>query len=652
MEDRIVKLKGLELENFKNVKYGKIDFKEDRETGKISNILGIYGQNGSGKTSVINALYLFRMVISGQKLNPNFCNFISCEKNSAALGFEFRIIDKGETYRVFYKFELRKTYKSGAFPDDLSMEYNEMLDLSENIGNSVEYNKVTDINNSSEMNLENDKVLGMDEHRIISVQDDKDITVEVFREKLSYSKWEENQWRKSITIVDYDMDDEDYTFRPIKNYREAANSTDKKVGENSTSFIFSPKTFSLLLTSFAKTSPENSKILAILRNFAIFNIFVIQNDELGAITSNRMIPLSFMLENKKVNMRGNIGLNLFGLSVIDMDKLETVKKILEQINVVLNTLVPKLKIEIKNYGKETLNNSKEAFKVELLSMRNGRKIPLKYESDGIKKIISILSVLIGMYNNENILVAVDELDAGIFEYLLGEILEILSKSAKGQLIFTSHNLRALEKLNKELVVFTTTNENNRYISLNNANVVLNTLVPKLKIEIKNYGKETLNNSKEAFKVELLSVRNGRKIPLKYESEGIKKIISILSVLIGMYNNENILVAVDELDAGIFEYLLGEILEILSKSAKGQLIFTSHNLRALEKLNKELVVFTTTNENNRYISLNNAKVGNNLRDFYYRGIMLGGQKENLYDETNKYEINYAFRKAWMLGNGNS
>ena len=33
MEDRIVKLKGLELENFKNVKYGKIDFKEDKDPG-------------------------------------------------------------------------------------------------------------------------------------------------------------------------------------------------------------------------------------------------------------------------------------------------------------------------------------------------------------------------------------------------------------------------------------------------------------------------------------------------------------------------------------------------------------------------------------------------------------------------------------------
>ena len=493
MENRIIKLKSIELENFKNVKYGKLEFKEQKNNGKIANILGIYGQNGSGKTSVINGLYLFRMVVSGQSLNPNFCNFISCNESSASLNFEFRISDKQGIYKVFYKFEMRKTYRSGAFDEAMNL-----------IQPSMNY----DFQNNDYNHISNDR----------------NITVEIFREKLSYSKFEDNQWKKSTTIVDYDMDDEEYTFRPIKNYREVANSTEKKVGfgvakglsqENSTSFIFSPKTFLLLLKSFAKNSPENCKIITLIRNFAIFNVFVIQNDDLGAISSNRMIPLSFMLENKKVNMRGNIGLNLFDVSLIEIDKLETVEKILQQINVVLNTLIPKLKIEIKNYGKETLSNNRDAFKVELLS-----------------------------------------------------------------------------------------------------------------------------------------VKNDKKIPLKYESEGIKKIISILSVLIGMYNNENILVAVDELDAGIFEYLLGEILEILSKSAKGQLIFTSHNLRALEKLNKELVVFTTTNENNRYISLSNAKVSGNLRDFYYRGIMLGGQKEELYDETNKYEINYAFRKAWMLGSSES
>ena len=62
MENRIIKLKSMELENFKNVKYGKIEFKEEKSkksgdlAGSIAHILGIYGQNGSGKTSVINGL--------------------------------------------------------------------------------------------------------------------------------------------------------------------------------------------------------------------------------------------------------------------------------------------------------------------------------------------------------------------------------------------------------------------------------------------------------------------------------------------------------------------------------------------------------------------------------------------------------------------
>ena len=51
---------------------------------------------------------------------------------------------------------------------------------------------------------------------------------------------------------------------------------------------------------------------------------------------------------------------------------------------------------------------------ELLSVRENVKIPLKYESDGIKKIISILSALIAMYNNENICIVIDEMDSGIF----------------------------------------------------------------------------------------------------------------------------------------------------------------------------------------------------------------------------------------------
>ena len=146
------------------------------------------------------------------------------------------------------------------------------------------------------------------------------------------------------------------------------------------------------------------------------------------------------------------------------------------------------------------------------------------------------------------------------------------------------------------------------------------------------------------RVEFISRRNGKVIPLRYESEGIKKIVSILQLLIVMYNNDSVTVAIDELDSGIFEYLLGELLRIISQRGKGQLIFTSHNFRPLETLDKSFIVFATANPDNRYIRMTNIKTNNNLRDYYYRDIMLGEQEEPIYETTNNSEIALAFREA--------
>ena len=86
-------------------------------------------------------------------------------------------------------------------------------------------------------------------------------------------------------------------------------------------------------------------------------------------------------------------------------------------------------------------------------------------------------------------------------------------------------------------------------------------------------------------------------------------------------------------------------------AKGQLLFTSHNLRILETIPKSNLIFSTTNPENRYIKLTSIKSNNNLRDLYIRTIMLGGQKEELYQETDKIEISKAFGKIGkVLSNG--
>ena len=74
------------------------------------------------------------------------------------------------------------------------------------------------------------------------------------------------------------------------------------------------------------------------------------------------------------------------------------------------------------------------------------------------------------------------------------------------------------------------------------------------------------------------------------------------------------------------------------------IFTSHNLRALEKLSYKSIIVTTANTNNRYIQLTGIKSNNNVRDYYYTNILLGGQCEPIYEETKNFKIKRAFRKA--------
>ena len=63
-----------------------------------------------------------------------------------------------------------------------------------------------------------------------------------------------------------------------------------------------------------------------------------------------------------------------------------------------------------------------------------------------------------------------------------------------------------------------------------------------------------------------------------------------------------------------------------------------------QIDKGFVAFTTTNPEMRYIRMGNVKGTNNLRDFYYRDIVLGEQNEQVYNHTNNFEIALAFREA--------
>ena len=180
--------------------------------------------------------------------------------------------------------------------------------------------------------------------------------------------------------------------------------------------------------------------------------------------------------------------------------------------------------------------------------------------------------------------------------------------------------------------------------ISSLNVVLRQIVPGLEMEIRELGKVVLDDGSNGQRIQLLSRRGNVVLPLDCESEGVKKIVSVLQVLILMYNEPSVTVAIDGLDAGIFEYLLGELLSILAEGGRGQLIFTSHNLRPLETLDKQYIIFTSTNPRNRYVRMKGAKETNNLRNMYFRSIVVGGSSEELYEHTSNGEIAYALRQA--------
>ena len=100
-------------------------------------------------------------------------------------------------------------------------------------------------------------------------------------------------------------------------------------------------------------------------------------------------------------------------SMIPEDMYHVTETVIENMNIVLEKIIPGLTIAVKDLGNQTMPNGMIGKRIELVSRKNSREIPLKYESEGIKKIVSILQLLVVVYNQESITVAIDELDSGV-----------------------------------------------------------------------------------------------------------------------------------------------------------------------------------------------------------------------------------------------
>ncbi len=413
MKEDKTRIISISIENIKNVSKGTVLLNNVKEDSMGASVIGVYGQNGSGKTSLIWAVDFIKDAISGATLPADSHYYIRQTSEQSLIQVKFEMTIQERIYDVYYGIAFGKT-------SDRIQIFTETIDYSA---------KATET------------LPRINRTRIIGINYPIDST------GLDECFYIPNNRIDEMTKQD-------------KLIRQKLLVLQALAKEKITSFIFNDRMMDLLTTSFI--NDIYFKILDELRFFARMNLFVLNKNSESSYNMN-LLPLSMRLSTQNAISKSDaipVGL---GQNNASIDAFVTIQSIIKQIDLLIGTIVPGLKIDIINKTSRLNEKAEEELTFELASNRNGVITPLRYESEGIKKILCILSSLIAMYNDSSIFVAIDEMDAGIFEYLLGEILYTIRSTGQGQLLFTSHNMRPLEVLDSSSIYFTTTNPDNKYI---------------------------------------------------------------------------------------------------------------------------------------------------------------------------------------------
>ena len=419
MDNALVRIMGIRITNLKNVSSGEISFTNDPENSN-ANMLGFFGQNGSGKTVLIDALEILKYVLCGKSVPSRYVDYISVDTEYAHLTFEFLIQFEDKKIEAFYEFSLGKEQ------DPLDGSY---------------------------------RIRIFDEILKYSILSGKNTKIEELINTCNSGTFVPIEKKQLLTGNAKDVDIDLIVARKLTNIE-------------SRSFIFSDQLFEIIEKN-SKNAKDKvqyecyKKVIYQLADFGKYSLFVINAVTYGFITINAQTR-SFRGNGVENGAVGTIMIPVEENVILPKEDFMYVSKTIENMNIVLQQLIPGLTISIKDLGTQLMKNGAIGYEIQLMSCKNSKENPLKYESEGIKKIISVLPMLIAIYDQAAITVAIDDLDANIFEYLLGELLRLISERGKGQLIFTSHNLRVLERVDKQFLAFTSTNPDHRYIRLKNA----------------------------------------------------------------------------------------------------------------------------------------------------------------------------------------
>ena len=394
----------IKAKNFKSLK--NIEFNLKRTQSDTNKFISIYGENGSGKTNIVELFKFLQQLTISRSIDVQLTNF-----PKEFFDLKDLIIDNTPT-------EMKNLW-------ELSLNLKDYQMLNEDNPTEIEYG--FNINN-----IEGYYFIKFKENII-----EENLYYLVDKQKGTYFHLEKNE-NKIIKKLNT-------TIFKNENYNEELKENiDKYWGKYS---FLSLLTFEL--------SEKNKEYILNNINSKIFDII------------NKILSMTVHVNKWYLKL---IPDNIFKQSNLQDLKSGTIKKDnifeLKKYENILNIFFTQSYADIKSvtYKIEEKNDILK-YKLYFKKMIGGKlkTIPIELESDGTKRIVEQFDTLIGALMGKT--VVIDEIDNGIHDLLMKNIILSIKDELTGQLIITTHNTLLLEVLPKDnIYILSTDYEGNKEIN--------------------------------------------------------------------------------------------------------------------------------------------------------------------------------------------
>lgn len=360
---------------------------------KITPVKAIYGPNGAGKTGLISAMYIYDSLTNNKNglnndfLNTFVVNTINKDINKLSIIVTFALVSDNDNKKP------------------LILRHEILLSKKEN--NDVKIDK--------ECILKLNKQTIRDDHfKECVLALDKQIT------RLNGLDVDKNNplYLKSLNLLDH-------VSIVSLDYSQELNNDEKSLDDN-LYWIILTKYFARRISVYIESCDLHSSYI---------NTSLLQSN-----VSRRQNFIKYVNGIAK-DLESSDYYNYYDTDdIVPVEQYESYCKNVTELSDFIKIFKPSLKeIEVDN----RLNGDVYICKKNCV-YQNNVKVNIEFESTGIKKLIKLFSLLKRCTNGA--IVFIDELDANLHDVYFTKLIEFILYNAKGQLIFTTHNVDPIDIL--------------------------------------------------------------------------------------------------------------------------------------------------------------------------------------------------------------